>query len=166
MLCEECQKKEATVMITVTVGGEMTSRHLCPDCMKKMESSFAAGDVQSFLSSLLSLLSASPKAPELVCSKCGLSYEEFQHTGKLGCAQCYKDFQEQLRPLLLRIHGRSQHAGRVPQSHQKEREMALCLDTLRKEMDEAVAREDFEQAARLRDEIRAMAASAEGGDKQ
>ena len=54
MLCEECKKNQATVIVTVTAGEEMTTRHLCPDCMKKMELSLAQGDIQSFLSSILS----------------------------------------------------------------------------------------------------------------
>lgn len=166
MLCEECQKNEATVVITVTAGGEVTTRHLCPACMKKMEQSFAQGDVQGFLSSLLSILSNAPKAPALCCSGCGLSYEEFQRTGKLGCAQCYKDFAEQLRPLLQRIHGRCQHAGRVPAEHQEEHDLAQCIETLRAQMDQAVSQEDFESAARLRDEIRALTQQQEAKSAQ
>ncbi len=156
MLCEDCQKNQATVVITVTVGGEVSTRHLCPECMKKMENSFAQGDVQSFLSTLASLLGASPKAPVLRCTGCGLTYERFQKTGKLGCAQCYRDFADQLRPLLQRIHGRSQHAGRVPSAKRGQVETERCLDRLRQQMDEAVQSEDFERAAQLRDEIRAM----------
>lgn len=163
MLCEDCHKNQATVIITVTTGGETTTRHLCPECMKKMESSFAQGDVQGFLSSLLSMLSAQPEAqeaPALKCSGCGLTYEEFQRTGKLGCAQCYHDFAEQLRPLLLRIHGRSQHAGRTPhggtQSAEQPGESEQRLNELHARMDQAVAAENFEEAARLRDEIRAL----------
>ncbi len=159
MLCEDCHQNQATVMITVTTGGESTTRHLCPDCMKKMESGFKQGDVQGFLSSLLSLLSRAPQSPEepsLTCPGCGLTYEAFQRTGKLGCAQCYQAFQAQLRPLLLRIHGRSQHAGRVPAGQRKERDLALCLNDLKERMEQAVAAENFEEAARLRDEIRAL----------
>lgn len=184
MLCEDCKKNTATVVITVTAGGEVTTRHLCQDCMKKMEHSFTQGDVQSFLSSLLSLMSSAPKAPQLTCSGCGLHYREFQQTGKLGCAQCYQDFAEELRPLLQRIHGRNQHAGRIPgwytptpraaemegtsapsQPSSEELPSTQSISpvdiqartrALRQQMDEAVSTEDFEQAARLRDEIRAL----------
>lgn len=165
MLCEDCKQNQATVVITVTAGGEKTTRHLCPECMKKMENSFATGDVQAFLSSLLSLLASQPQTPTLQCSGCGLSYEEFQQTGQLGCAQCYTDFAEQLQPLLSRIHGRSQHAGRVPASHQKTRELEQCIDTLRERMETAVAAENFEEAAKMRDEIRALTARAKAQEE-
>lgn len=184
MICEDCQKNLATVVITVTAGGEIKTRHLCQDCMKKMQNSFAHGDVQSFLSSLLSMLSASPKVPQLTCSGCGLTYAEFQQSGKLGCAQCYHDFADELRPLLQRIHGRSQHAGRAPHGYQSspvdlvaEKDgpkeafkpskprmpevQTASIDDLRAQMEHAVLVEDFEQAAKLRDRIRALSEQKE-----
>ena len=156
MLCEECRQNPATVVITVLTGQETTTRHLCQDCVEKIENSSAQGDVSSFLSSLLSILSRQPKEETLRCSACGLTYEDFQTSGKLGCAQCYQDFSKQLAPLLQRVHGRTQHAGRVPKSHSKERELADSITALKARMDEAVGLEDFEQAAAIRDEIRAL----------
>ena len=156
MLCEECKKNPASVVITVTAGGEVTTRHLCQECMQEMKSSFAHGDVQGFLSSLLSILSSGEKAPTRTCSGCGLPYEEFQHTGKLGCAQCYQDFADELRPLLARIHGRSQHVGRSPAKPHQEAQWQQQIDELRMRMEQAVVIENFEEAARLRDEIRAL----------
>ena len=161
MLCEDCNKNQATVVITVTTGGEITSRHLCQECMKKMEISFAQGDVQSFLSSLLALLSTEPKGSKLTCSGCGLSYTAFQQTGRLGCAQCYQDFAEELRPLLARIQGRSQHAGRMPAGREKEETREQTIGELRKRMEKAVSLENFEEAAQLRDEIRALSERVE-----
>ncbi len=164
MLCEDCRKNQATVVITVTAGGDITTRHLCQECMKKMETSFAQGDVQGFLSSLLSLISAQPKGPSLTCSGCGLTYAEFQRTGKLGCAQCYHDFAEELSPLLSRIHGRSQHAGRTPANQPPAPSLEGSIETLRERMEKAVLVENFEEAAKLRDEIRALteAGASEG----
>ena len=156
MLCEECHKNPATVMITVLTGGESTIWHLCQECVNKMELSIEKGDMSSFLSSLLSILSRQPKEDALHCETCGLTYEEFQNTGKLGCANCYHTFAEQLKPLLLRVHGRSQHAGRVPQSHIMERKLAQCISDLKARMELAVSIEDFEEAAAIRDEIRAL----------
>ena len=114
------------------------------------------GDVQSFLSSLLTLISSQSKASQMTCSSCGMSYEEFQRTGKLGCAQCYHAFEEELRPLLTRIHGRSQHAGRAPGGTEKQAQIDAGIDELRIRMEKAVSAEDFEEAAKLRDEIRAL----------
>lgn len=169
MLCEECKKNQATVAITVTAGDEVTTRHLCPECMKKMELSLAHGDIQSFLSSILSVLgNGQPAKPQLTCGGCGLTYAEFERTGKLGCAQCYRDFSEQLGPLLQRIHGKTQHAGRTPKNLPPELEgdrLARQIDDLRQKMELAVASENFEDAAKYRDEIRALTECGEANQE-
>ena len=170
MLCEECGKNNATVSITVTTGAGVKTRRLCQECMKKMESSLAKGDIQAFLSSILSVLhSEQKKETEAVspsCSGCGLTYAEFEHTGRLGCAQCYRDFAQQLQPLLKRIHGRAQHAGRQPAAY--EPDPACMLDAqimeLMQKMDDAVAVENFEDAAKYRDELRALTEKKEAAN--
>ena len=108
MLCEECQKNEAAFSVTVTSGGETTTRHLCGECMQKMGLSLNGGEISGFLSSILSILSqsAEEKDNSPVCSGCGMHYSAFERTGRLGCAQCYHDFAEELKPLLQRIHGK------------------------------------------------------------
>jgi len=165
MLCEECGKNPATLSITVTTGNGVTTRKLCPECMKKMEMSLVKGDIQSFLSSIMSVLSHEKKAdqPSITCSACGLSYAEFEHTGRLGCAQCYRDFAEQLKPMLQKIHGRTQHAGRKPTVFvpDPQDELNARAAELRQKMDDAVAAENFEDAARYRDELRALSQKQE-----
>lgn len=166
MLCEECEKNQATVSITVTSGTGTNTRHLCPECMKKMEFSLVKGDIQSFLSSVLSVLGNEKKDkqhPAIICQSCGLSFAEFEHTGRLGCAQCYRDFAEQLKPSLQKIHGRTQHAGRKPQNYvpDPKAELNQRQTELRRLMDKAVETENFEEAARLRDEIRTLGETQE-----
>lgn len=162
MICEECNQNLATVVITVLVNGETRTRHLCQTCVGKIQNSFQQGDIQSFLSSLMSSISSSvhsSAAPKLTCSRCHLTYEEFQKTGKLGCAQCYEDFRDQLKPLLLRIHGRSQHAGRIPAMNAAAQEKKKVIAELRTKMDQAVAQENFEEAAVLRDRLKQLLAA-------
>jgi len=165
MLCEECGKNQATVSITVTTSNGVNTRRLCPECVKKMELNLSKGDIQSFLSSVLSVLGNQKKTEEVsvVCSACGLSFAEFEHTGRLGCAQCYRDFSQQLKPSLQKIHGRTQHAGRKPKAfvNDPQQERLEKINELRKQMDEAVSDENFEEAARIRDELRALAETAE-----
>ena len=165
MLCEECGKNPATVSITVTTGSGTNTRRLCPECMKKMEFSLSKGDIQSFLSSVLSVLGNEKKsaAPSITCTACGLSFSEYEHTGRLGCAQCYRDFADQLKPSLQKIHGRTQHAGRTPKAFvmNPKDELNQRLNEMRLQMELAVADENFEEAARLRDEIRTLTAEKE-----
>lgn len=165
MLCEECNKNQATVVVTVMTGNGTTTRHLCKECVEKMESSIAKGDMSSFLSSLLNLLSKEAQKDTLKCDACGLTYDEFLKTGKLGCTQCYKVFADQLKPLLLRVHGRNQHAGRVPENRREEHELEQQISSLKAKMDEAVSTEKFEEAASLRDEIRVLTQQQKVRDK-
>ena len=113
--------------------------------------------MSSFLSVLSSILAKEPpKTETLRCEACGLTYDEFLSTGKLGCTECYKAFAEQLKPLLLRVHGRNQHAGRVPANRREERAFEMCISELKTRMEAAVSEENFEMAASLRDEIHAL----------
>ena len=176
MLCDECGKNPAVFSVTIASGGGVSNRHLCAECMKKMESSLTQGNIHSFLSSIMSMLSPTQKeSDQLTCAHCGLSYSDFERTGKLGCAGCYQSFQEKLKPMLQRIHGSSKHVGRTPAHMAEPAPEAPVqepvptqaelrqqrMEELKQKMDEAVAVENFEAAAQYRDEMRALAQEAE-----
>ena len=93
----------------------------------------------------------------VTCQFCGLSFADFRETGRLGCPHCYSTFEPHLRGLLRRIHGATQHIGKIylpPDPTQSEREKRL--EGLRRKLARAVDAEDFERAAELRDQIRAL----------
>lgn len=163
MLCEDCNQNEATIRLTMIANGERIDRHLCASCAGKQRAQIRLGGMQTLLSALLKSAGIRPPEPEtalLRCSGCGTSFEQFRKTSRLGCAQCYQDFRAQLKPVLLRIHGRAQHAGRMP-AHLAPPSAVDPIEALRREMDAAVADEDFERAAALRDRIRALSARKE-----
>lgn len=152
MLCEECGKKEAEVLLTTVVGGKSTTRHLCRDCVKK----YKAGDIQAVLAAVLSAMGQKQQTPDITCPKCGETYQEFQKTGMLGCPDCYHAFRKELTPLVTRVQGRAQHAGRRPPVSEEEQERLRIMEDIRARMEAAVAEENFEEAAKLRDELRAL----------
>lgn len=152
MLCEECGKKEAEVLLTTVVGGQSTTRHLCRDCVKK----YKAGDIQAVLAAVLSAMGQKQQTPDITCPKCGETYQEFQKTGMLGCPDCYHAFRKELTPLVTRVQGRAQHAGRRPPVSEEEQERLRIMEDIRARMEAAVAEENFEEAAKLRDELRAL----------
>ncbi len=157
MLCEECGERQAEVVMTTVINGESTSRHLCRECLKK----YQTGDLQSVLAAVLSAMAEKKQVPEITCPRCGETYAEFQKTGMLGCAECYAAFRRELTPLITRVQGRTQHAGRRPPVSEEEQARQTRMEALRAQMEAAVAEENFEEAARLRDELRAIAASGE-----
>ena len=90
------------------------------------------------------------------CPACGLTFAEFRSTGRLGCHHDYEHFRGNLRPLLEKIHGRTQHQGRVPSRIGERLQREQQLASLQEALSEAVGKEDYEQAAELRDQIRAL----------
>ena len=157
MLCEECGKNQAEVMMTTVINGESTTRHLCRECLKK----YKAGDLQAVLAAVLSAMTSKAQAPDITCPRCGETYAEFQKSGMLGCAECYQAFRKELTPLITRVQGRAQHAGRRPPVSEEEQARQNRMEELRTLMEAAVAEENFEEAARLRDELRAMTPARE-----
>lgn len=169
MMCEQCQTRQATVHFTKIVGGEKSEYHLCEQCAKEKGTVFAkaaqAFDFNHLLSGLLNMESspgiAAPQPGTQRCDVCGLSYNQFTQTGRFGCPNCYDSFATRLEPLLRRIQNNGQHTGKVPGKAGEQVKRKKTLDHLRIELQQAVAAEQFEQAAELRDKIRAFEQSFE-----
>ncbi|MBR6185529.1 MAG: UvrB/UvrC motif-containing protein [Clostridia bacterium] len=158
MLCEECGNNQAEVIMTTVLNGQTTTRHLCRECLRKYQTE----NLQNVLAAVLStLVSKSHEIPDITCPRCGETYAEFQKSGMLGCAECYQAFRRQLTPLLARAQGHSQHAGRRPPVSEEDQARLSRMEELRKLMEAAVNEENFEEAARLRDELKAMTPARE-----
>jgi protein arginine kinase activator len=91
---------------------------------------------------------------KLVCQSCGLSYAEFKRQGRLGCAECYSSFHDELLPLIRRIHDAVQHVGRTASGGRKQAQMKMNVQRLREALSGAIQDEDYEKAAALRDQLR------------
>jgi protein arginine kinase activator len=96
-----------------------------------------------------------------ICPQCGLSIGEFHKTGRLGCSECYTVFRDELMPVFRRIHGHDHHVGKVPALNPLHMETRKTLLVLRRQLKQAVEREEFEKAAELRDRINAIEHVAE-----
>ncbi|MFA5038372.1 MAG: UvrB/UvrC motif-containing protein [Candidatus Omnitrophota bacterium] len=166
MLCNICNKNQATVHLTEIVDDQMTELHLCDECAKKksvqMEQQFGLSDLLAGLVDYTKQIGGGQEKTEAAtqCSFCGLTYEDFRKIGRLGCSECYGAFSRFLGPLLKRIHGATAHVGKSPVivSSSKEsgagRAKAAGIGDLKIKLQEAIDREEFEEAARLRDAIK------------
>ncbi len=165
MLCEECGEREATVQVTTVINGETTTRNLCRECVKKYQQ---GGDISSLLAAILSSMYKAKASGGKTCPQCGMTLEEFNSGGMFGCSECYRAFREELDPMLNRIQGRVQHAGRRPYMDPAAQAKAEKMNRIRRAMEAAVSEEAFEEAARLRDELKTLAESvhAEGVAKE
>ncbi|CAB1129994.1 Nucleotide excision repair protein, with UvrB/UvrC motif [Candidatus Hydrogenisulfobacillus filiaventi] len=171
VVCERCLTRPATVHISRVVNGERTDRYLCEACAKEEGAFPLPFNPQFTLQQLLSGLMGQPQAPgqprpaltaDRQCPACGYRYSQFVDSGRLGCPGCYDAFREELIPLIRRLHGSTQHRGKVPLRAGRQLRRLQDLERLREELRQAVAREEFERAAALRDRIRELEQG--GGD--
>ncbi len=157
MKCEMCHINEANVHLTQVVGGEVRKLHLCEKCAK--ESGVDIQDPMAIADLFLGLgQTPSETGPGEVtgCPRCHLGRSDFKKTGRLGCPECYVHFRAELAPLLKAMHHGDRHVGKRPCGAAVAERQLESLDDLRRRLDEAVASENFELAAKLRDEIRAL----------
>lgn len=166
MVCDNCAKNEAEVHLTQIVDNEMTTVHLCPSCAadKGLESE---GSKNLPLTDFLAQMGKAAMAEEEAatagpCSYCGTTVDDFKRSGRLGCPHCYSTYDSQLRAILRRIHGSTQHLGKVyvpPAGEAADRGARLTV--LRRKLQRAVESEAFEHAADIRDQIKELEATVE-----
>lgn len=159
MQCEKCGKNPAVIHLTQIVNHEMSTRHLCDSCAAEMglDSGTTAGPapLTDFLAQMGKGMGAGSGVQVGECEFCGLTLTDFKRTGRLGCPHCYAHFDQHLRGLLRKLHGGTQHMGKVylpPDPRETDRTARVA--SLRRSLARAVEAEDFERAAVLRDQIR------------
>ena len=161
MKCQKCDKF-ATFHITELTSGKPVELHLCEDHAREYlsesgEQNEATTALSSSLAQNIALNQAVENLQEVdqqVCPVCGISFFEFRNKGRLGCPFDYTCFGEQLGVLIENIHGERQHVGKSPHAAQDAPDRRTQLIKMRRELDEAVAIEDYENAKTLRDQIR------------
>jgi len=161
LVCDNCGSTEAVVHLTQIVNNQMSTHRLCEKCAAEKGLENAPEPVNFPLTDFLAQMGkdtmSGVDASDESCSFCGLTFADFRETGRLGCPHCYETYGPHLQKLLRRVHGGTQHVGKIylppdPTSSELERR----LEGLRRKLTRAVESEDFEHAAELRDEIRAL----------
>ena len=153
MLCQNCQMKDASVHLKQIINGEAIELHLCTDCAAAMGYSDMFGIFQAPFGRFFAAGNA-PGASETRCRTCGFTFSDISHSGRPGCPDCYRVFADKLMPSVRKIHGRAVHTGKIPESAGKAAQNERRLRELKAQMDAAVAAQDFERAAFLRDSIK------------
>ena len=156
--CQRCNQSKATVHITDTVP-EKRERHLCEECAEKEGVIIKQKHVTTneILQQFIKHKAGLAAGEDLACPKCGMTFREFQTKGTLGCPNDYAAFAGLLNTLIQHAHeGATQHVGKVPPDADTSTQKATGLLRLRRELQDAVEREDYERAAHVRDRIRTM----------
>ncbi|MFA5271312.1 MAG: UvrB/UvrC motif-containing protein [Candidatus Omnitrophota bacterium] len=154
MVCDICHKNIATVHLTEVINDKVVEMHICQHCTKTEE--FKENlSVQELLGGLMDLAEAKNKEKiSLKCTSCGLTYDDFKKKARLGCCKCYLTFKQQLMPLLKKIHGSLHYTGKRPLDSFLKISRDNKTEELQKRLDRAIQLEEFEEAARLRDELK------------
>lgn len=161
MLCDRCNKREASIHITKYIDNEKSEIYLCEQCAKETghindSNGFSFKNlVAGILNPEVEGLKKSPKKV-LKCDNCGLTYEEFRREGKVGCKECYNTFEDKLSPLIKRIQGSNTHVGKIPKDKDRYLRVKRDIKRLKEEMEKVIEKENFERAAEIRDEIYAL----------
>ena len=178
MLCDNCKTNDATVRYTEIINGEKKEMHLCEECSHKLgidNLSFNMPiDFSSFFGGLLDDEFETPEfkplfssLKELKCDNCNMTYDEFTKDGKFGCEECYNVFSNKIDSLLKRLHGSSKYMGRKAlnssvsinndikkEEKEETKKEETKLQKLQNDLKKAIADERYEDAAKLRDEIK------------
>ena len=167
MLCERCHKKEATVHTVQVINGEKTEHYYCDSCAKEtgFENPISFDDIfkgfLNFDSPSYGEKTSTYMPYGIKCPSCSMSYDDFRRTGKFGCSSCFDAFEPYISSTLKSIHGGDSHKGKVPKRNGGNLLKKHELEDLKRKLVDAIAKEEFESAAVLRDKIKAL----EGDEK-
>ncbi|ANE46751.1 hypothetical protein SY83_11250 [Paenibacillus swuensis] len=165
MICQECGKRPATLHFTKIISGEKTEFHICEVCAREKGEMIPGTpngfSIHNLLSGLLdfepsaqSALGAKPQVTR--CDNCGLTYTQFGKLGRFGCSECYKHFNARLDGLFRRVHGNTVHVGKIPKRSGGRIQDKREIENLKRELQNRIEQEEFESAAKIRDEIREL----------
>ena len=168
MLCEKCQKKQASVHLSHLIDNNVVQEvHLCKDCAQHVT---PANTKQSLLLPELLAGLMEPIIGKMVkemggikCPDCGMTYLEFKKLGRFGCSGDYDVFKNGIEQLIEKIHGTTQHSGKIPVHVSKTVHKEAELKKLQQELELMVKEEKFEEAARVRDRIKEYKKSKSNG---
>lgn len=155
MQCQICGKKQATVHLTQMLNNEVRKMHLCEQCAEASGIDVNAPEsMTNFLLGLGAPKNAPSETAGRTCPQCRLRFSDFKKTSRLGCPNCYVTFAEELEPLLHGMQKGERHVGKKPVHYAGAVNVLLSSASLKKALEEAVVSENYEEAARIRDQIR------------
>ena len=161
MKCQKCNINEATTHYTEIINGKKTEYFLCEECAKgdKILKGFKLGFDNEFDNLFSGFFGNTMgiKAPETtVCRGCKMTFDEFLKGGRLGCSECYDTFASRLIKPLKQIHGSCEHMGKIPERLGLDLKKTRNIEKLEAELNNAIAEQNFEEAAKLRDKIKEL----------
>jgi protein arginine kinase activator len=165
MKCDFCGERDAVVYVQQVMGSSSVDLHLCQDCARSKGIQAAGGKIEFSVAGLLNGLFdqkavRNPECPP--CPGCGMTLEEVQKSGRLGCARCVQAFQREILILMRKHVQNPQHRGKFPRRLKADSAILGDRERLRGLLKKAVSEEDYETAAALRDRLHTLEDISEG----
>lgn len=175
MICDVCKKNNATIHLTQIINGVKKEYNLCENCAKETNTMNFMPDInlgkdfsfQNVLGGLIDYINGNSyqiEKKDIICKNCGMSYKDFKESGLLGCSQCYTEFKDYLNPVVKRLQGSSEHIGKIPQRTSSNIMQKKKIIKLKEDLNKAIAMEEYEKAAELRDKIKELKKLDDGGE--
>lgn len=165
-VCQLCKSRPAKIHYTEIVNNNMVTLELCVECAEEKgidvqkSGPYGLGDLVAGLIDT-AVDGESDRIGKVRCPGCGYNYSDFKKIGRFGCPQCYEAFEVQLTPLLRHVHGGTKHAGKHRKQTGERVSVLRRVSELKEDLTRAIASEDYERAALLRDEIREIEGAPE-----
>ena len=157
MMCDNCGKNPATTHLKTVVNGVVHENHLCSYCAANQGyGNIGKLSLTNMLASMFGESISSGKPISKRCECCGASFSDIAQSGRVGCSECYNTFRQELMPSLNRLHGKAVHIGNAPYEQKPEETVQDKIKKLKAQLSDAIKAEEFENAAKLRDEISAL----------
>lgn len=167
-MCDYCGTRPATVHLVEIVNSKKVELHICEECSNEKKVLISP---ELALSDLISKYAEKKgtgeqkegrSARDKVCPDCTMRYSEFNKTQRFGCPGDYEVFEPEMNKLLAKIHGADQHVGVVPGRISGEAVAEGRMLKLKRDLEDAVKNENYEEAASLRDRISRLEAGTDG----
>ena len=162
-LCTDCAKElhgnmNPDIKIPFPINDILTNMELSEDTINEWINEFKDMEDKGQIEELVQhenpeTLQHNNQHEDITCNFCNTSFDEYKKTGKLGCGKCYSTFRKQLKPIIEGIYGYSEHIGKFPKNEFKDTEIVKTVEQLKEKLNMAIQEEEYEQAAKLRDEI-------------
>ena len=186
-MCQNCGKNEVTFRYTQIVNGVKKEMNLCDKCARELglkDMSFSMPiSFSNFFSDFFndysdSLLPSFMGTQINACKTCGTTFDDFINSGEFGCSECYETFEDRIAPILKKLHGADRHIGRGYREIESEQNTEQTkkvskkekkeskIEKLQKDLQKAIKDERYEDAAKIRDEIKQEEKNNKNDDKK
>jgi protein arginine kinase activator len=172
MICDFCKKNKATIHLIRVQNDNVEKVNICAECAEDF-TFFSEDDFYKDLTKILyKIFKADEGQPNGIrelknlknleirknraCSFCGMDLKNIKKLGKMGCPNCYREFKNILLPIIKAIHKNIEHRGKIPENTTRQIKLEKSIRDLRNRLKREIFVENFEEAARIRDEIRQL----------